>query len=183
MKKIITTLLAFAFCVSVNAASVDWGVSRKSFTTSDGSSEQAANYYVLVFLYENYDDVNTALSSLGTDSESSVSMLTSLAVSSGTTNNRGATEGSFDTEKASGTLFTLFTVAFDATSVAAAENYLVSSTALSNAYVAPDNPANIGTFSSSNYSGSSWTAIAVPEPSVALMGLLGIGMLIRRRRA
>ena len=33
-------------------------------------------------------------------------------------------------------------------------------------------------------SGSGWTAVvAVPEPSVALMGLLGIGMLIRRRKA
>lgn len=37
------------------------------------------------------------------------------------------------------------------------------------------------TFSQSVPSGSKWTA--VPEPSVALMGLLGIGMLIKRRRA
>ena len=37
------------------------------------------------------------------------------------------------------------------------------------------------TFSQAVPSGSKWTA--VPEPSVALMGLLGIGMLIRRRKA
>ena len=31
--------------------------------------------------------------------------------------------------------------------------------------------------------GGGWFAAAVPEPSVAIMGLLGIGMLIRRRKA
>lgn len=37
------------------------------------------------------------------------------------------------------------------------------------------------TAQSSVPSGTSWTA--VPEPSVAIMGLLGIGMLLKRRRA
>ena len=182
MKKIVTLMMALALCATANAASVDWGVSRKSFMTSDGTSNQAENYYVAVFLYESLSDVNTALSTLGTAAESSITALSQLEVSNGVTNNRGAAEGSFTTDKASGTEFKWFTVVFDAKKIEDASNYLVSSASLSNAYVAPDNPANIGTFDSSSYANSSWTPI-VPEPSVALMGLLGLGMLLKRRRA
>ena len=42
-------------------------------------------------------------------------------------------------------------------------------------------PTTSVTFTRNAVQSSSWSA--VPEPSVALMGLLGIGMLIKRRRA
>ena len=42
-------------------------------------------------------------------------------------------------------------------------------------------PTTTMAFTKASGQSSSWTA--VPEPSVALMGLLGIGMLIKRRRA
>lgn len=46
-----------------------------------------------------------------------------------------------------------------------------------------DNKTEITSSSQSVSAGSGWYSISVPEPSVAFMGLLGIGMLIRRRKA
>lgn len=43
------------------------------------------------------------------------------------------------------------------------------------------NAPTVMSFSAADVQGKTWAA--VPEPSVALMGLLGIGMMIRRRRA
>ena len=180
MKTIFSITMALAFCVIANAANVDWSVEKKSFYTSDLSSNQAADYYVAVFLFENYDAVSSALSTLGTSATESLSTLSSLEVSHGVTTGRGAAEGSFTTTSASGTTFELFTVAFDAKTIGEAENYLVSSSSKSTAYVAPDNPTYTGQFKSDNYS-NNW--VPIPEPSVALMGLLGLGMLLKRRRA
>ena len=54
------------------------------------------------------------------------------------------------------------------------------------------NPADFNDYTASNTivgktgtltAGSGWTAAAVPEPGIACMALLGIGMMIKRRRA
>ena len=46
-----------------------------------------------------------------------------------------------------------------------------------------DTKTEITSSTQSVSAGGGWYSISVPEPSVALMGLLGIGMLIRRRKA
>lgn len=186
MKKFITIASSILACAFAQAASVDWSVAGSSFTTSDGSSARARNYLILVFQDSDYATVTAALSS--GDSASVASALESYTSQSGytsTTKATGAAGSTFTTTEASGTTLTLWTVAFDATTIAEASNYLLSSASvLSDAYEAPATPSNTGSFSSSSYSGNSWTKMeAVPEPSVALMGLLGIGMLVKRRRA
>ena len=46
-----------------------------------------------------------------------------------------------------------------------------------------DTKTTITSSSQSVSAGGGWYSISVPEPSTAFLGLLGIGMLIRRRRA
>ena len=178
-------LALILLCGTVSASQISWSLAGKSFTTSDLSSERAKGYYVTVFLYSDYDAVMSAISSLtAAPTETQVSAISTYVQGSGTTTATGASGGRFevsDTTYPSITTVDLFMVAWDAGSIGAAENYLVSDKVQSDAYSGTDNPTNTGAFTSASYSGKTWTA--VPEPSVALMGLLGIGMLIRRRKA
>lgn len=182
MKTKLILLLTFMVGIA-QASSIAWGVGAKAFGTSDGTKERAANYYVAIFLYEDYADVMSAISSLGTDAATATSTLSSLEKSSGVTKATGQASGSFESTLPSITTVSLFAVAFDATTIGAAENYLVSGEVLSDAYASPDNPTNTGTFSASSFSGNSWTAVAVPEPSTAALALAGLALLLKRRKA
>lgn len=184
MKKLLTMILAAGLCGIAGAASVNWSVAGSSFTTSDGSNTRAKDYLVLVFLDSDKSAVTTALSS-GDASAVSTALATYTAAEgyTGVTKATGAAGSSFTSSEAVGTTLKLWSVAFDAKTVAEATSYLMSSTFVeSDVYEAPATPTNKGAFSSDSYSGSSWTAM-VPEPSTAIMGLLGIGMLLKRRRA
>ena len=181
--KTLTALMLALFCGVASAATVNWSIDRKSFTTSDGSSERAGGYFVQLFLYDNYSEVMSIVQSW-TAPVSDASALDTYVLSTGTTGSTGAVASNFTTTEPAGTTFTLFAIAWDAASVAGAENYLVSDTVSSDAYVAPDNPTNVGKFTSASYSSSSWTAVsAVPEPSTAALALAGLALLIRRRKA
>ena len=180
MKKLLLTLAAIAACGMASASTVLWTVEAKAFGTSDGSAERAENYFVTVFLYSDYADVMDAVATLGTAPESSIETINGLAQSTGKTAKTGKAAGSFTSSEPSITTVQLFSIAWDAASIADATHYNLSSQVSSDAYSAPDNPTNVGSFGSSSYSGG-WKTI--PEPSVALMGLLGLGMLLKRRRA
>jgi len=180
MKKIFTSLLAIGMCAVASASTVLWTVDAKAFGTSDGTSERAANYFVTVFLYSDYSAVTTALSSLGSSAESSISTINSLAQATGTTAKTGKATGSFTSSEPSITTVEIFSIAWDATSIAEATHYNLSSAVSSDAYSAPDNPTNTGTFTSSSYSGG-WKA--VPEPSTAALALAGLALLLKRRKA
>ena len=184
MKRILATIALVAMCSAASAATISWSIAAKAFGTSDGSSERAASYYVSVFLYDNYDSVVSALGTLGSAAESSISTISSYEQSNGTTAKTGMASGNFTTTEASGTTIQLFMVAFDATSIGSASNYLISDAVASDAYAGTDVPTNQGKFTNASFSSSSWTPIAaVPEPSTAALALAGLALLIKRRKA
>ena len=85
--------------------------------------------------------------------------------------------------ESSGTILTLFSVAFDAKTIAEASNFLVSSSSTTEVYEGTAVPSVKGAFTSDSYSGSSWTQVAVPEPSTAALALAGLALLLKRRKA
>ncbi|MBQ3808197.1 MAG: PEP-CTERM sorting domain-containing protein [Kiritimatiellae bacterium] len=178
MKKFATFLFAL-LCASSMASTVDWALTGKSFTTSDGSAERASGYYVTVFLYSDFSKVNTALQSLGTAATSSISTIETYVKSTGTTKATGAASGSFTSSEPSVTPVSIFMVAFDAATIAEAKNYIVSSEVVSDAYTKPDVATNKGEFKASSF--GNWTP--VPEPSTAALALAGLALLLKRRKA
>ncbi len=183
--KQITAFALICLCGIASASTVSWSLLGKSFKTSDGANERASNYYVTVFLQDDYSDVMQAISAMdATPTAEQVNAVTAYVRSYDTTAKSGAAGGNFtlpDETYPSITTVNLFAIAWDATSIGEASNYLVSGIEKSDAYSGTDNPTNKGQFSSASYENKSWTPI--PEPSVALMGLLGLGMLLKRRRA
>lgn len=183
--KRITALALALLCGMASASTISWSLTGKSFTTSDGSSERAKGYYVTVFLYSDYDAVMSAISSLSAPpTDTQVSAVSTYVQGSATTAASGAASGSFvvsDTTYPSITTVDLFMVAWDASGIGSAENYLVSNKVASDAYSGTDNPTNKGQFTSASYSGKSWTA--VPEPSTAALALAGFALLLKRRKA
>ena len=180
MKTIIAMLLA-AFCISATAVQVDWSVARGSFKTVDGTGNPTG-YLVTVFLASDLTTVQSAFSNAKSASDVS-GAISSKVFSSGTTN-RGAATG-FETvtgSYTSGTTLDLFAVAWDATSISGAGNYILSSTFKSDAYEAPATPTNDGNASAA-FSGKSWTAMPVPEPATGALALAGIALLLKRRKA
>ena len=184
MKKL-TAIALLLLCGVASASTIQWSLAGKSFTTSDGSNARAKGYYVTVFLYSDYDAVMSAVGSLSAPpSESQVSAISTYVQSSATTAASGAASGDFtvsDSTYPSITTVNLFMIAWDASDIGGAENYLISDTVQSDAFSGTDNPTNMGSFTSASYSSHSWTA--VPEPSTAALALAGLALLIRRRKA
>ena len=180
--KLLTSLALALLCGIASASSVNWSIEKKSFSTSDGSSDRAKGYYVTLFLYSDYDAIMNVVSTWSAPvTETQANSISTYVKSTSTTSAMGAATGTFEVSDPSGTTLQLFAIAWDGASIQEANNYLVSNMVKSDAYVLPDNPVNTGTITSASYENKSWTAI--PEPSVALMGLLGLGMLLKRRRA
>ena len=187
MKSITSLALAF-LCGIASASSVEWSLSSKSFSTSDGSSERASGYFVQIFLYDDYASVMDIVTSWSAPvSNTEAATLNTYVKSTGVTAKTGAQSGGFelsDTSYPSVTTVNLFMIAWDGGSIEAASNYLVSNSVKSDAYSGTDNPTNVGAFSSTSFTNKSWAPVAaVPEPSTAALALAGLALLLKRRKA
>lgn len=174
--------------ISASAASLDWSVAGKSFTTSDGTSARAAGYLITVFYATDFTAVQTSIADLvsatakgnATGISSAITSIDNLTKSSGITKVTGAQGATFGSDFDIGTELNIFVVAWDAKTIADATNYIVSDYASTTAYKAPSTPATKGAFTADSFANSKWTA--VPEPASAMLALAGVAMLIRRRK-
>jgi hypothetical protein len=193
MKKYLTIALTAAFVGVTHAASLSWSAFNiyepKTTTPADG-------YAIYLFITEQNDDfgvdvttkndVQTLLTSgASVVTEAGKTYLqkgtTSIAIaaigeSSGgriataATGYNGDSFGSGDSLKG-------FAVILDAATLATAKNFTVTD----EKSASWTSSMGAKTLAFGNQANATWTA--VPEPSVALMGLLGLGMLLKRRKA
>ena len=195
MKKIALLAAFFAALTSAPAAQISWGTTGAMFNGTE-QMKTATGYTTKAYLLY-LGDSSATWESYGFDINTFVAEKDSVAISEKTSTAPGminANSGNYvvsvgDTIKNSTATLadggSNFGIVFISSGTAwgdEKEHYFLG---------------EVGTFSTSsaNYtaatesfklapsipSGSTWQA--VPEPSVAIMGLIGIGMLIRRRRA
>lgn len=176
MKKIIVAISAALLGIAASAATVNW---QSNAIQSSPDTAVAAGW--LVQIYASTVDFSYDAAKAG----SIETWATGSTVAAGTTF-RATGSGT----QANGTTVSYYAVIYDASSVAAAKNYIVSD----NVAVTINAAGSAGglsfgamtnTTAANKFLNSSWTATsAVPEPTSGLLLLLGVaGLALRRRRA
>ena len=194
MKKFATLAVLAAFAVGASAATIQWGFGSNVYISENGSTAVKAETYsgtvpwklALIYVGQNQSTFDL---SVMTDSNTAndYTVLKTLDYAVGTSGkSAGKWSPSLDTiystAYANGASFAV--VAYDGTKF----DYVYSgSTTVGSAFTAAFTVTDMSQQGSATIyaTGSSSTTgiLQVPEPGVACMALLGIGMMIKRRRA
>ena len=189
MKKLMIAAVAAVFGIAANAASVQWNVSNNGATDKGGTTLASGStiYFVLASQESTVVDALKA----GTLSDSTTGVLGTQT----TTNTRGKTgtatvtgKGLTLTPEGKGVSTDFKILVVDTTTVSGETWYKLSGVLSANTY---DESAEVpvpttATFTSTQWAGgTAWTqAQAAPEPTSAMLMLLGFaGLALRRRRA
>ena len=173
MKKLLTTLSAIAIGIAAQAASVNW---QSNAIQSSPDTAVAAGWLIQIYS-------STVSYTYDSAKDGSIAAWATGATVAAGTSFRASGTGTQD----NGTTASYYAVIYDAASVAAAKNYIVSD-AVSVTINAAGSTGNLSfgamtaTTAANKFLNSSWTA--VPEPTSGLLMLLGMaGLALRRRRA
>lgn len=179
MKKLIIAALFAMIGVAVNAATVKW---QANAIQSSPDNSVGAGWLVQVFTSDVAFDYAAAKAG------SITAWGSASTVAAGTT---FRASGTVADGLANGTTKSFYAVVYDASTVADAKNYIVSTDVSATATAAGNDVtltfgAMAGTSLAANkFYGQSWASTtAVPEPTSGLLMLLGMaGLALRRRRA
>ena len=192
-----TRILAFAlvcFAISAFAGSINWGFTgiNKNTTLIEDFSGNPYSGDIYLILATNASSLEGLTSKTEfEDALGDITLGTAEVTAGKISSSQTATHDSLIAKVDGGpNTYSFQVVVYDASNL----QYYLSGTAEKNAYslegvAANTDAATTITFTKtmigkSATSASSWSqAVTIPEPSVALMGLLGLGMLLKRRKA
>ena len=176
MKKLLTFASALMLGIVANAATVNW---QSNAIQSSPDTAVAAGWLIQIYnsnVTFDYDAAKAGTISTWASGSTVAAGTTFRATGTGTQDN--------------GTTASYYAVIYDASTVAAAKNYIVSEAVVVTINAAGSSGmlsfgAMTATTSANKFLNSSWTATAaVPEPTSGLLMLLGMaGLALRRRRA
>ena len=182
MKKLMILVAAVVLACAGQAASVDW----KMNISGKGDAWSGANAYVMAFNGADYDAVINLLTVTG--SENMATDLGAYALTLGTGGTSAAVASTRKTATASGTVDgvtgdTMFWVIFTEGKMDANSAFAWTDVADISAYDYEAGSYSPGTFGFTSASNSG-TIASVPEPTSAMLLVLGMaGLALRRKRA
>jgi hypothetical protein len=179
MKKIMMFAVALVVAVAAQAASIDWGINANSWTMSDGSKPAKGTSVYLIDMAQ-LSSIESAIENGATSFKAGDAGIIAVGT---TSNTKGTVNGGTATsdQLVAGQKYDFAYLVFDG------EQYFVSASSQRAAYDLTDpvykEPIALA-FDSNSYANSTSKWQATPEPTSALLLVLGGALLaLRRKRA
>ena len=179
MKKILTFVVAVTVASVTSAASLNWSMNK--IVGADGNAlTGVAAYLFITAQSSDFGATVTTVDEITSKIEKGEDLSDYIAAT-GISNAAGGISGNtgYYGNFGAGDSLTAFAVIFDAADYASAANYIV--TAEKSASWTSSTGAKALAFGSQ--ANATWSPTSVPEPGTAALALLGVGMLLKRRKA
>ena len=182
MKKTIVFMMAVGAVALANAAAVDWvalAVVDPVATAAAGKNTPASGWIGYLIMASDLSEITTDLAKGDTGT------LTTKAVGASKTT---STKGGFDATTATGDVASgsqsFYVIVLNSGSADAATSYYVSNMVTENIDASLDTTIAFGSQLANSKDAANWQTMSVPEPTGAMLMLVGLaGLALRRKRA
>ncbi len=182
MKKIIVFIMAVGAVALANAAAVDWTASAvldPVATAANGKNTGANGWLGYLIMASDLDAITADLANGNTDS-----LIASAVGATKTTSSKGAFSAAPATGNVAAGSQDFYMIVLNAGSADAAKAYYVSQMVTKDVDASLETLITFGSQAANSKNADNWKAMGVPEPTSAMLMLVGLaGLALRRRRA
>ncbi len=182
MKKIIVFIMAVGAVALANAAAVDWSASAvlDPVKTAENNKNTAASGWLgYLIMASDLDTITADLANGNTDS-----LIASAVGASKTSSSKGAFQTGTATGDVAAGSQNFYMIVLNAGSADAATSYYVSQMVTKDVDASLDTLITFGSQTANTKDASNWKTMGVPEPTSAMLMLVGLaGLALRRKRA
>ena len=188
MKKLIIALAAAAVGLAVHAAAINWNVAAVS-ASADNALTGAGQYVAYFFATSDSSGqlstttMDAVLAEIAKGTAGDIASLASYTKTNVYANNKANFVSNGNGAFAAGTTISGFVLILDAADLASAKNYMVAKTSKGETELSKTaGTSGSMLFSYGSQSSNTWQTAAVPEPTSAMLLVLGVAALALKRK-